>query len=102
MREKTAEVIAQKKFENQGGNRLFTNKDLKKLIIPLIIEQILAVSVGMVDTIMVSSAGAAATSGVSLVDMINTLFINIFAAVATGGAVISSQYLGQGRRDRAC
>lgn len=102
MREKTAEVIAQKKFENQGGNRLFTNKDLKKLIIPLIIEQILAVSVGMVDTIMVSSAGAAATSGVSLVDMINTLFINIFAAVATGGAVVSSQYLGQGRRDRAC
>ena len=44
----------------------------------------------------------AATSGVSLVDMVNTLFINIFAAVATGGAVVSSQYLGQRRRDRAC
>ena len=46
---------------------------------------------GMVDTMMVSSVGEAATSGVSLVDMVNTLFINIFAAVATGGAVVSSQ-----------
>ena len=74
---------------------LFSNRDLGRLIFPLIVEQILAVSVGMVDTVMVSSAGEAATSGVSLVDMINVLFINIFAAVATGGAVISSQYLGQ-------
>ena len=79
-----------------------TNQDLKRLILPLIVEQILAVSVGMVDTMMVSNAGEAATSGVSLVDMVNTLFINIFAAVATGGAVVSSQYLGQRRRDRAC
>ena len=57
---------------------MFTNQDLKRLILPLIVEQILAVSVGMVDTMMVSNAGEAATSGVSLVDMVNTLFINIF------------------------
>ena len=82
--------------------RLFSNRDLGRLIFPLIVEQILAVSVGMVDTVMVSSAGEAATSGVSLVDMINVLFINIFAAVATGGAVISSQYLGQKKMRRAC
>ena len=81
---------------------LFTGDDLKKLIFPLIIEQILAVSVGMVDTMMVSSAGEAATSGVSLVDIINVLIINIFAAVATGGAVVTSQYIGQKRKDRAC
>ena len=81
---------------------LFSGNDLKKLIFPLIIEQILAVSVGMVDTMMVSSAGEAATSGVSLVDIINVLIINIFAAVATGGAVVASQYLGQKRKDRAC
>ena len=56
----------------------------------------------MVDTMMVSSAGEAATSGVSLVDIINVLIINIFAAVATGGAVVASQYLGQKRKDRAC
>ena len=81
---------------------LFTGDDLKKLIFPLIIEQILAVSVGMVDTMMVSSAGEAATSGVSLVDIINVLIINIFAAVATGGAVVTSQFLGQKRKDKAC
>ena len=61
---------------------LFTNSDLKRLIAPLIVEQILAVTVGMVDTMMVSSAGEAATSGVSLVDMINNLLINVFAAVS--------------------
>ncbi len=84
------------------SNYIFTNQDLKRLIIPLIIEQILAVTVGMVDTMMVSSAGEAATSGVSLVDMINNLLINIFAAVSTGGAVVASQFLGQKNKERAC
>lgn len=57
---------------------LFSGNDLKKLIFPLIIEQILAVSVGMVDTMMVSSAGEAATSGVSLVDIINVPYYQYF------------------------
>lgn len=86
----------------QNKKYLFTNRDLKRLIIPLIIEQILAVTVGMADTMMVSSAGEAATSGVSLVDMINNLLINVFAAVSTGGAVVASQYLGQRDRKKAC
>lgn len=81
---------------------LFTNQDLKRLIVPLIIEQILAVTVGMADTVMVSSVGEAATSGVSLVDMINTLLINVFAAISTGGAVVASQFLGQRKKERAC
>ena len=90
-----SETVGQKQY-------LFTNSDLKRLIAPLIVEQILAVTVGMVDTMMVSSAGEAATSGVSLVDMINNLLINVFAAVSTGGAVVSSQFLGQKNRKRAC
>lgn len=67
---------------------LYSGKDLRKLIIPLIIEQILAIAVGMADTIMVSAAGEAAVSGVSLVDTVNILLINVFSALATGGAVV--------------
>ena len=67
---------------------------LLTLLWPLVVEQALNVLVGMSDTVMVSSVGEAAISGVSLVDMINYLILNIFAALATGGAVITSQFLG--------
>ena len=73
---------------------MFTSKELKKLIIPLIFEQLLALSVGFVDTFMVSIAGEAAVSGVALVDNISNLLIQILSALATGGAVVCSQYLG--------
>lgn len=74
---------------------LYTNKDLRKLIIPLVFEQLLAILVGMVDTVMIAGVGEAAVSGVSLVDTINILIINITAALATGGAVVAGHYLGQ-------
>lgn len=93
-------IIRLKKETDIGT--MFTGKQLRTLIYPLIIEQILAVTVGMVDTMMISYAGEAAISGVSLVDMLNVLLINIFAAVATGGAVVVSQYLGHGSRETAC
>ena len=83
-------------------NRLFSKKDLRKLIIPLILEQTLAITVGMADTMMISSAGEAAVSGVSLVDMFNNLIISVLAALATGGAVVMSQCIGAGRREEAC
>jgi len=81
---------------------MFSKKQLYKLIIPLIIEQLLAVAVGMADTMMVSYAGEAAMSGVSLVDTLNILIINIFAALATGGAVVASQFLGHKDEKEAC
>lgn len=79
---------------------MFTNKELKKLIIPLMIEQLLGISVGMFDTIMISSLGDSAVSGVSLVDMLNVLMINIFAALATGGAVICAHEIGRLKAER--
>lgn len=80
----------------------FTNRDLKKLIIPLIIEQFLQIFVGLADSIMVASVGEAAVSGVSLVDSVFILFINIFAALATGGAVVSGQYIGRKEPETGC
>lgn len=74
--------------------QIFTNKDLKNLIIPLFWEQLLEVFVGVADTFMISHAGEAAVSGVSLVNMFNTVFIFLFAALASGGAVVVSQYIG--------
>ena len=73
---------------------LFTRKSLTKLIWPLMIEQGLAITVGLADSMMVASVGEAAVSGVSLVDMISVLLINVFAALATGGAVVTSQFIG--------
>ena len=66
------------------------------------LEQVLSITVGLADTIMVSSVGEAAVSGVSLVDMLNVLIINIFAALATGGAVVVAQLLGARQNRRAC
>lgn len=82
-------------------NQIFSKRNLINLIIPLIIEQFLAVTVGMADSIMVASVGESAVSAVSLVDSINILLINVFAALATGGAVIAGQYIGENREDNA-
>jgi len=74
--------------------KLFTNKDLYKLFLPLIIEQFLEYLAGLADSIMVASVGESAVSGVSLVDFVMALLISVFAALATGGAIIAGQYLG--------
>lgn len=80
---------------------MFSNKDLKRLIIPLVIEQLLVMLVGTIDTMMVSHAGESAVSGVALVDMIDYLIITILSALATGGAVVVSQYLGSGDKKKS-
>lgn len=81
---------------------LYSNRQLANLLLPLLIEQVLVMLVGMVDTVMVSSLGDAAVSGVSLVDMICVVLISMFGALATGGAVVASQMMGADRRADAC
>lgn len=80
---------------------LFSNKELKAMIVPLFLEQLLVMLVGMADTLVVSYAGEAAVSGVSLVNQFNTIFIYLFTALASGGAVVISQYIGRNENDSA-
>ena len=79
---------------------MFTNKDLKRLILPLLFEQILGLMVGMLDTVMVSSVGEAAISGVSIVNDVNLLIIALLSALAGGGSVCVSQFFGNGDNDK--
>lgn len=80
---------------------MFSRKDLTRLLVPLIIEQVLAVLVGMVDVMMVAVVGEHAVSGVALVDSVSLLVIQVLAALATGGAVVCSQYVGKQRPKEA-
>ena len=79
----------------------FSDKQLLKLIWPLIVESFLALAVGLADSIMVAGVGEAAVSGVSLVDSVNVLIINTFTALAAGGAVVSGQLIGKGDMRKA-
>ena len=80
---------------------MFSNEALRKMIVPLFLEQFFVMLVGLADTFVVSFAGEAAVSGVSLVNSFNTIFIFLFTALASGGAVIVSQYIGRKQLDRA-
>ena len=80
---------------------LFSNKSLGAMIVPLFLEQLLVMLVGLADTLIVSYAGEAAVSGVSLVNQFNTIFIYLFTALASGGAVVISQYIGKRAADEA-
>lgn len=80
---------------------VFSNQKLKEMIVPLFFEQFLVMLVGMADTLVISHAGEAAVSGVSLVNQFNTIFIYLFTALASGGAVVISQYIGRSAKDAA-
>ena len=80
---------------------MFSNRDLRRLLIPLIFEQLLACLMGVVDTIMVTRVGDAAISAVSCVNTINTLVLYLISALSAGGTIICSQYLGRKERQHA-
>ena len=80
---------------------LYSNQDLRKLLVPIIVEQLLSSLMGTADTMMVSNVGSAAISAVSLVDSINILVIQALSALAAGGAILCSQYLGSSNKKAA-
>jgi len=86
----------------ENTNVLFDRKRLVRLIVPLIVEQVLAVTVGMADMVMVSGVGETAVSGISLVNTICVLLIVIFTSMASGGSVVGAQFLGSGDKKTAC
>lgn len=86
----------------QAEEPLFTNRSLAQLVGPLIVEQLLAVTIGMMDTLMVTRVGEQAISAISLVDVINVLLIQVFAALTTGGAIVAAQYIGGRDQRGAC
>lgn len=90
-----------KLFDVDKHNLLFHNKALFALLIPIVVEQLLNSFMGMVDTMMVSNLGSQAISGVSLVDSVNNLIVQLFSAMATGAAIICSHYIGMRNKDGA-
>lgn len=88
-------------MKQKSESMLFSDRDILLLIVPLVIELGLELIVGLLDSVMVASVGEAAVSGVSLVDSVIQLLIYIFAALASGGAIVAGQYLGAGRKQAA-
>ncbi|ORY25882.1 mate-domain-containing protein [Neocallimastix californiae] len=94
------EKIIEPKKQISKEQQIFSNKRLWQLIYPILVEQILILLVGIADTLIVSYAGESAVSGVSLVNQINNIFIIVFMSLASGGAVIVSQYIGRNELDK--
>ena len=80
---------------------MMDGRALRRMILPLFLEQLLVALVGLADVFVVGFVGEAAVSGVSLVNSFNTIFINLFTALASGGAVVISQYIGRNERENA-
>lgn len=94
-------VLRRNKGRGADGAHLFTNRDLGLLLAPLVAEQLLNSLMGTADSMMVSNVGSAAISAVSLVDAINILVIQAFAALAAGGTIVCSQHIGRKDMERA-
>ena len=87
--------------ETMEQQHMFTNRMIRNLLVPVVLEQILNSIMGTADTMMVSNVGSAALSAVSLVDSINILLIQAFSALAAGGAIVCAQYIGQKNYEKA-
>ena len=89
-------------FMKKSEQMLFSRMDIAKIIAPLILQGILSIAIGMIDSMMVSNKGTEAFAGVSLVGSLDTLLITLFSALTSGGAVVLAQAVGRGDQKRAC
>ena len=87
--------------KSEQQQHIFTNRMIRNLLIPVVLEQLLNSIMGTADTMMVSNVGSAAISAVSLVDSINVLVIQAFSTLAAGGAIVCAQYIGQRNKEKA-
>ena len=83
-------------------NPLFTRKDIAKIVLPLFLQNLLAIAIGMVDSMMVSNKGEDAFAGVSLVNSLDTVLVTLFSALTAGGSVVLAQAMGRKDREHAC
>ena len=87
-------ALFKRKESIPSGELIFDRRTIAKIIVPMFIQQVLAITVGMVDSMMVSHAGEAAVSGVSLVNTLDNMLIVFFTALVSGGSVVVAQTLG--------
>lgn len=81
---------------------LFSRKTLAWILVPAALQGMLSVTVGMADSMMVSSLGDAALAGVTLVGALDTLLVTLFTSLTSGGSVVLAQAMGRGNREEAC
>ncbi len=84
------------------GKPLFSRKDIAKIVLPLFFQNLLAIAIGMIDSMMVSNKGESAFAGVSLVGSLDTVLITLFSALTAGGSVVLAQAMGRKDREHAC
>ena len=86
----------------QNEERVFSRKDIRKIVIPILLQNLLGIAIGMIDSMMVSNKGEAAFAGVSLVNSLDTVLITLFSALTAGGSVVLAQAMGRKDREYAC
>ncbi len=94
-------IMKNRNTNDRYTKHMFSNAQIRALLIPLMIEQLLNCLMGMADTLMISNVGPVAMSAVSLVDSVNILFIQAFSALAAGGSIVCSQYIGKKDGEKA-
>ena len=86
----------------QNEQRIFSRKEIYKIVVPILLQNLLGIAIGMIDSMMISNKGEEAFAGVSLVSSLDTVLITLFSALTAGGSVVLAQAMGRKDRNYAC